>query len=87
MKREEKKQLIKKHAVHAKDTGSAQVQTAIITTRINKLSDHLKTHPKDFHSKRGLLMMVGKRRKLLNYLKTTKKDLYQSLIENLNLRK
>lgn len=87
MKREHKKKLIKKFAVHGKDTGSAQVQIAILSDRISQLTEHLRLHPKDTHSKRGLLLMVGKRRKLLKYLQNSKKDVYDKLIGELNLRK
>ena len=87
MKREAKKKVISKHAKHEKDTGSAQVQIAILTERINELTDHLKEHKKDNHSRRGLLAMVGKRRKLLNYLKSKNADSYQDLIKTLDLRK
>jgi small subunit ribosomal protein S15 len=87
MKRDEKKKVIVKHAKHAKDTGSAQVQIAILTERINELTEHLKDHKKDNHSRRGLLAMVGKRRKLLNYFKTKSADGYSELIKTLDLRK
>jgi small subunit ribosomal protein S15 len=87
MKRDEKKKVITKHAKHAKDTGSAQVQIAILTERINELTEHLKDHKKDNHSRRGLLAMVGKRRKLLNYFKTKDVEAYQELIKTLDLRK
>lgn len=87
MKREHKKKVITKHALHAKDTGSHKVQVAILTERIGELSKHLETHPKDNHSRRGLLMMVGKRRKLLNYLKNADKKNYEELLEKLDLRK
>jgi len=87
MKREQKKKVIAKHAKHAKDTGSAQVQAAILTKRINELTDHLKTHKKDNHSRRGLLLMVGKRRKLLNYLKNSKPEVYEEVLGSLKLRK
>jgi len=87
MKREEKKKVISKHARHAKDTGSAEVQIAILTKRINELTEHLKGHKKDNHSRRGLLAMVGKRRKLLNYLKSKNAEGYQGLIKTLDLRK
>ncbi|MBI2453950.1 30S ribosomal protein S15 [Candidatus Peregrinibacteria bacterium] len=87
MKREKKKKVISNHALHPKDTGSHQVQIAIITERIQELSKHLDTHPKDNHSRRGLLMMVGQRRKLLNYLRVSHKKSYEELIEKLNLRK
>jgi len=87
MKRAAKKKVIAKHAKHQKDTGSAKVQVALLTTRINELTDHLKTHKKDEHSRRGLLSMVGKRRRLLNYVKKKSEDQYQDLIESLKLRK
>jgi small subunit ribosomal protein S15 len=87
MKRATKKKIIKKHAMHDKDTGSAQVQIAIITKRINELSSHLQEHKKDNHSRRGLLLMVGKRRKLLNYLKNSQPDKYEDVIKTLELRK
>ena len=83
----DKKQVIGDFATHGKDTGSAQVQVAILTHRITALQSHLKTHAKDLHSKRGLLMMVGKRRKLLNYLKERKPEEYTKLLEELGLRK
>lgn len=82
-----KKQIIAKHQSHKKDTGSPQVQIAILTDRITALTEHLKTHKKDNHSRRGLLMMVGKRRKLLNYLKNKQPEEYQKIIDELNLRK
>lgn len=87
MQREDKKKIINSHATHPKDTGSHQVQIAILTERINDLSKHLEGHPKDNHSRRGLLMMVGKRRKLLNYLKASNKKRYEELLEKLNIRK
>ena len=87
MKPETKKKVIKKHAVHEKDTGSPQVQIAILTTRIAELSGHLKTHTKDNHSRSGLIKMVGKRRKLLTYLKTRSKDAYDKVVDALDLRK
>lgn len=82
-----KKIVIDTHKVHNQDTGSAQVQIALLTERINLLTGHFKNHKKDFHSRRGLLMLVGKRRRLLSYIK--KKDIskYQELLEKLNLRK
>ena len=82
-----KKQIIAKHQSHQKDTGSPQVQIAILTERITSLTEHLKIHKKDNHSRRGLLMMVGKRRKLLNYLKNRNLGEYQKTIAELNLRK
>jgi small subunit ribosomal protein S15 len=86
-KREAKKKVISTYAKHEKDTGSAQVQIAILTKRINELTEHLKEHKKDNHSRRGLLLMVGKRRKLLNYLKNSKPEVYEDVIKGLELRK
>lgn len=82
-----KKEVIGKFAKHGKDTGSAQVQIAILTTRINELTAHLQEHKKDDHSRRGLLLMVGKRRKLLNYLKNSKPGVYEEVLQSLELRK
>ena len=73
--------------MHDKDTGSADVQIALLTQRINHLTDHLKTNAKDHSSRRGLLQMVAKRRSLLDYLKNTASDRYKVVIEKLNLRK
>ena len=73
--------------MHAKDTGSADVQVALLTQRINQLTDHLKSHVKDHSSRRGLLQMVARRRKLLDYLKRTASDRYKNVIDRLNLRK
>ncbi|MDD5349012.1 MAG: 30S ribosomal protein S15 [Chthoniobacteraceae bacterium] len=73
--------------MHDKDTGSADVQIALLTQRIQQLTEHLKTHTKDHASRRGLLMMVAKRRSLLDYLKRTASERYKGLIEKLNLRK
>ena len=84
---DQKKSIIDVHAKHEGDTGSPEVQVALLTARIEQLTGHFKTHKKDFHSRTGLLKMVGSRRKLLNYLK--KKDIqrYRDLIERLGLRK
>jgi small subunit ribosomal protein S15 len=87
MKRAQKKKIIQAHAQHPKDTGSAGVQIAILTERIKEVQDHLSKHPKDNHSRRGLLMMVGKRRKLLNYLRIHNKDSYEDILNKLKLRK
>ena len=87
MKREVKKKVISKHAVHPKDTGSPQVQVGILTSRINELTDHLKTHKNDLHSRRGLLKLVGQRRNHLQYLKMKNKDEYEKIIDDLKLRK
>ena len=77
---------ISKYRTHESDTGSARVQVAVLTERINYLTDHFKTHPKDHHSRRGLLKMVGKRRRLLDYLKHTDVDGYRRVIGDLGLR-
>ena len=87
MKRDKKKKVIKSHGLHGKDTGSHQVQVALLTERITELTRHLDEHPKDQGSRRGLLLMVGKPRKLLNYLRTSDKKTYEEIIEKLNLRK
>jgi small subunit ribosomal protein S15 len=73
--------------LHDKDTGSADVQVALLTHRISQLTEHFKTHTKDHASRRGLLMMVARRRKLLDYLKRTSNDRYKALLEKLNLRR
>jgi len=82
-----KDKLIKENQVHEKDTGSAEVQIAVTTGRIKELSTHLKKHPKDRHSRRGLLSMVNKRRKLLNYLSESSPKSYKSLVKKLGLKK
>ena len=82
-----KAEVIKASANKAGDTGSPEVQVAILSERINNLTDHLKTHAKDFHSRRGLLMMVGQRRRLLDYLRNTNTERYDTLIRRLGLRK
>lgn len=84
---EEKEKLIKKYKLHNRDTGSSEVQVALLTEEIKKLLLHLKRHSKDFHSKRGLLKMVAKRRKLLSYLKNEDKRRYNSLIKKIGLKK
>ena len=87
IQKEKKTQVILENATHEGDTGSPEVQVAILTARINELTDHLRTHKHDNHSRRGLLMMVGKRRKMLDYL--AKKDInrYRALIAKLGIRK
>jgi len=85
--KERKTEIIEKFKTHPTDTGSPEVQIAILTFRINELNEHLATHKKDHHSRRGLLKMVGQRRSLLNYLKDTKLDKYRELIVELGLRK
>ena len=84
---ERKQELIKEFAVKKDDTGSPEVQVAILTERIVNLTDHLTTHKKDFHSRRGLLMMGGQRRRLLDYVKRKKVERYEELIKRLNLRR
>lgn len=79
--------LIKKYQSHKEDTGSTEVQVAILTKKISELTKHLHEHKKDFDSRRGLLMMVGKRRRLLNYLRKINEERYQKLIADLGLRK
>ena len=85
--KEQKEKIIKEFRINDKDCGSAQVQIAILTSEINDLTEHLKTHIHDYHSKRGLLMKVGKRRKLLAYLKDNDVVAYRDVIKRLNLRK
>lgn len=87
LQKQDKKKLIEKFATSKEDTGSPEVQVAILTRRIEDLSDHLKSHKKDNHSRRGLLRMVGKRRKLLNYLKKNQEGRYLKLVKDLNLKK
>jgi small subunit ribosomal protein S15 len=84
---EDKKKLIEQYKVHEKDTGSPEVQVGLLTHRIAYLTEHLQTHKKDHHSRRGLLMMVGKRRRLLNYVKSKDITRYRSIIETLGLRR
>lgn len=84
---EKKQDVIKEYATKKDDTGSPEVQVAILTTRINELSQHMQTHKKDLHSRRGLLAMVAKRRKLLDYLKRKDEARYQDLIKRLNIRR
>ncbi len=84
--RERKQELIAAHRRHDGDTGSAEVQVAILTERIRQLSDHLRVHRQDFHSRVGLMKMVGRRRRLLNYLRRVDEARYQRLVEGLGLR-
>lgn len=85
--KERKAELVREFGVNEKDTGSSAVQIAILTEQINDLTEHLKVHIHDYHSKRGLIMMVGKRRSLLDYLKKTDVQAYRELIAKLNIRK
>lgn len=87
MTKERKQEIIAAFATHEGDTGSPEVQVALLTERINHLNEHLKTHKKDHHSRRGLLMMVGQRRGMLQYLAKIDIERYRSLIERLGLRK
>jgi small subunit ribosomal protein S15 len=85
--KEQKDDIIKEYKTHEGDTGSPEVQIALLTTRINGLTDHLKEHKKDHHSRRGLLMMVGQRRRLLNYLAKTEISRYRAIVAKLGLRR
>jgi len=87
LKQDEKAKLIKEHKLHDADTGSADVQIVLLTEEINKLLSHLKKHPKDVHSKRGLLKMVSKRRKLMKYLKKENEKRYNKVIKSVGLKK
>jgi small subunit ribosomal protein S15 len=84
---ERKQELIEQFGDSPQDTGKAEVQVALLTERINQLTDHLRTHGKDHHSRRGLLMLVGRRRRLLNYLQRDDLERYRSLIRELGLRR
>ncbi len=84
---ERKQSVIETHRVHDKDTGSSEVQVALLTERINELSDHFKAHAKDHHSRRGLLRIVSQRRRLLEYLRRSSPVRYQELIQRLGLRR
>lgn len=85
--RQEKEEIISQFKLHEKDTGSPEVQIALLTKRIEALNEHLQIHKKDHHSRRGLLKMVGKRRRLLNYLRNKDYQRYKNLIERLGLKK
>ena len=83
----DKQEIIDKYRIHEKDTGSSNVQVALLTKRINDLTSHFKLHPKDHHSRRGLLKLVGQRRRLLNYINRRDPNQYKTLIQGLGLRK
>jgi small subunit ribosomal protein S15 len=85
--KEDKQKIIEEFKTHENDTGSAEVQVAILTKKINTLNEHLKSNKKDHHSRRGLVMMVGKRKRLLEYLKNSEVSRYKKLIKELGLRK
>jgi len=85
--KEQKEEIVKKFQLHEKDTGSPEVQIALLTERINYLTEHLNKNKNDYHSKQGLFKMVGQRKRLLNYLKNKNVEKYRKIIEELNLRK
>jgi len=87
IEKETKQSLIEKYRINKEDTGSAEVQVALLTERINGLTDHFKVHKKDHHSRRGLLMLVGRRKRLLEYIKNNDVEKYTTLIASLGLRK
>ena len=87
MVQEKKTELVQKYRQHEKDTGSPEVQVALLSERINYLTEHFKTHKKDHHSRRGLLKLVGQRRRLLDYLRKVDQNRYKVLIESLGIRK
>ncbi|MCP4639356.1 MAG: 30S ribosomal protein S15 [bacterium] len=87
MTKDVKQEVIKEHALHEGDTGSAEVQIALLTQRINHLTEHFKTHKKDFAGRRGLLKLVGQRRNLLNYVRKNDVERYRTAIQKLGLRK
>ncbi|GJM45266.1 MAG: 30S ribosomal protein S15 [Gemmatimonadota bacterium] len=87
LSRDDKTGIIDKHRLHETDSGSPEVQIALLTERIVYLTDHFKTHKKDHHSRRGLLKLVGRRRRLLDYLKANKVDRYRAIIQELGLRR
>jgi len=85
--KEKKQEIIERFRVHDKDSGSPEVQIALLTERIRELTNHFQVHKKDFHSRRGLLKLVGQRRRLLDYLKSRKIDKYRKIVKELGLRK
>jgi small subunit ribosomal protein S15 len=87
LKKEQKAQTIADHRLHDKDTGSPEVQVALLTERINELTEHLKTHAKDFHSRNGLLKLVGQRRRQLDFLKDRDIESYRQVVDTLGLRR
>ncbi|HLB29356.1 MAG TPA: 30S ribosomal protein S15 [Dehalococcoidia bacterium] len=84
---EKKRDIVETHRRHETDTGSPEVQVALLTERVGRLSEHLRSHKKDFHSQRGLMLMVGQRRRLLNYLRREDQERYRALIARLGLRR
>ncbi len=85
--KERKQEIVKAYRLHETDTGSPEVQVALLSARINEVTQHLEGHKRDFSTRRGLLKMVGQRRRLLNYLRDTDIEAYRALLDNLNLRK
>ncbi len=85
--KEKKDEIIKEHKLHEKDTGSPEVQVALMTERINSLTEHFRVYKKDRHSRRGLLRLIGQRRRLLDYLKSSSRERYLNLVNKLGLRK
>lgn len=85
--REEKQKVISKYKIHETDTGSVEVQIALLTTRITQLSEHFKVHKKDHHSRLGLLKLVGQRKRIINYLKRVNPNKYKELVDSLGIRK
>ncbi len=85
--KEEKERIIKEFQIHEKDSGSPEVQIALLTERIKRLTEHFKVHKKDYHSRRGMMMLIGQRRRLLNYLKRVDFNRYRDVIKKLGLRK
>ena len=86
LSKEKKQEIIEEYRKHQDDTGSAQLQVALLTHKINELTDHLRDHPHDHHSRRGLLKMVGKRKRLMNYLEDNEPEQFEKLREELNIR-
>ncbi|HPE69830.1 MAG TPA: 30S ribosomal protein S15 [Thermotogota bacterium] len=84
---DQKDAIIQEFKISGEDTGSVEIQIALLTARIRQLTEHLKTHPKDYHSRRGLMKMVGRRRKLLKYVKRDRPNIYKELIEKLGIRR
>ena len=87
LSKEQKAQIIADHRLHEKDTGTPEVQIALLTARVNHLTEHMKNHSKDFHTRLGLLKLVGKRRRLLDYLKDTDIESYRQILSQLGLRR
>lgn len=87
LEKEEKERIIREFRIHDNDSGSPEVQIALLTERIKRLTEHFKVHKKDFHSRRGMMMLIGQRRRLLNYLKKTDFNRYREVVKKLGLRK